>query len=390
MKPVQSEISVCWKFQTIIRKTMIATSKLKPAKKFGPGYFIQEQMDLREWNQGDLAEITGFSQKHLSALLNEKSPVSLEMARVLAEVFDTSAQYWLNLDNSYRLWLADGQTEKEREADIKATIYERMPIKDMTKKGWLPKAKDVHELEQHVKAYWKIQHLDFSFMDQEEICMPRKSEAFNQFNAYYALTWFRKAKLEAKKIKVAPYSAEGLQELYHRLNTFTVSRKGISDFLSELKKVGVKTMVLPHLEKTYLDGAAFMDGNNPVVVYTGRYKRIDNFWFTLAHELAHVLLHLNDKKRYVLDNLRNGETNEMENQANDLAGNALKHAELLNYLKPNIHYLTVEHIEECARELQIHPAIIIGKLAHDERVSYRNQRLFNDNVLDIIPQKYFY
>lgn len=368
---------------------MIAISKLRPAKKFGPGYFIREQMDLREWNQEELAEITGFSQKHLSALLNDKSPVSLDMARVLAEVFDTSAQYWLNLDNGYRLWLADGKTEKEQAADIKATIYERMPVRDMTKKGWLPKANDVKELQVFVKKFWGIRKLDFSFMDDEEMCMPRKSAAFNQFNAYYALTWFRKAKVEARKIKVPAYSIEGLKDLYNRMNTFTVSNKGLSDFLAELEKVGVKPMVLPHLEKTYLDGAAFMDGKNPVVVYTGRHKRIDNFWFTMAHELAHVLYHLNEEKPFVLDNLRNGEKNEIEDEANHHAGQALRHNDLLDYLNPHIHYLTVEHIESCARELQIHPAIIIGKLAHDDMVSYRNQRLFNDNVLEIIPQKYF-
>lgn len=54
---------------------MTSIAKLKPAKKFGPGYFIREQMELRDWNQEELSEITGFSQKHLSSLLNEKSPI---------------------------------------------------------------------------------------------------------------------------------------------------------------------------------------------------------------------------------------------------------------------------------------------------------------------------
>ena len=44
------------------------------------------------------------------------------------------------------------------------------------------------------------------------------------------------------------------------------------------------------------DGACFFQEDNPVIVYTGRYDRVDNFWFTLAHEIAHVLLHLDKKK----------------------------------------------------------------------------------------------
>lgn len=367
---------------------MIAISKLKPAKKFGPGYFIREQMDLRQWNQEELAEITGFSQKHLSALLNDKSPVSLEMAKVLAEVFDTSPQYWLNLDNAYRLWLPDGKSDKEMNADLKATIYERMPIRDMIKKGWLPEFSGVEELKAAVLKFWGIAKLDFGFMEEQEFCLPRKSEAFNQFNAYYALTWYHKAKLEANKKKLPAYNRQKLEELHTHLHTFTVNDTGLADFIEEVEKAGVKFMVLPHLEKTYLDGAAFMDGQNPVVVYTGRYKRIDNFWFTMAHELAHVLLHLNDKVPFVLDNLKNGEKNKMEDEANERASEVLKHQEVYNFLKPQAHYLSFKAIQQCSIKYQIHPAIIVGKMAHEGKASHRLLSLINENVLEIIPKKY--
>jgi HTH-type transcriptional regulator/antitoxin HigA len=50
-----------------------------------------------------------------------------------------------------------------------------------------------------------------------------------------------------------------------------------------LNNAGVVFFVLPHLQKTYLDGAAFFVDHTPVIVYTGRYKRIDIFWFTVAH-----------------------------------------------------------------------------------------------------------
>lgn len=84
---------------------MMQTAQIRPAKKFGPGYFIREQLELREWNQEELAEITAFSQKHILELLNNEKSISLDTARILGEVFNTSAQYWLNLDNEYRTWL---------------------------------------------------------------------------------------------------------------------------------------------------------------------------------------------------------------------------------------------------------------------------------------------
>ena len=84
---------------------MIQTSQTRPIKKFGPGYFIREQLELHEWSQEEFAEITAFSQNHINELLNNEKSISLDTARILGEVFNTSAQYWLNLDHEYRIWL---------------------------------------------------------------------------------------------------------------------------------------------------------------------------------------------------------------------------------------------------------------------------------------------
>lgn len=370
---------------------MISTNKLRPARRFGPGYFIREQLDYRQWNQEELADITGFSQKHISEVLSDKKPVTLDMARILSEVFDTSAQYWLNLDNTYRLWLQAEPTEKEKQAELKAQIYERMPIRDMVKKGWLPPSNSVEDLVAGVCDFWETNKLDFTELEQSQLCLTRKSEAFNQFNASYASTWYKKAKKESAKITLGPYNKAKLTKLLEDLHIYTENEEGIAAFLAELNQIGIKMILLPHLEKTYLDGAAFFDGINPVVVYTGRYKRIDNFWFTIAHELAHVLLHINEDTPFVLDNLNDGDRNEMETEANELAARWLKHEELQRATEPYLHRLTQAKVESIAEELQIHPSIIIGKLAHDQKISARHIHFYNkQSVLELIPSQYMH
>ena len=137
-----------------------------------------------------------------------------------------------------------------------------------------------------------------------------------------------------------------------------------------------------------MDGAAFYSGTNPVIVYTGRYKRIDNFWFTIAHEIAHILNHLDEETPFVLDNLKNGDINAMESEANELAAEKLKHSQILKYLQPYIGYLTTSKLEECAAEYKVHPSIIVGKLAHDKNISYSNQSLYNENVLQYIQKQF--
>lgn len=385
-------ISLLQKFQIIMinkLNTMEQSTKLRPARKFGPGYFIKEQMEYRNWTQEDLSEVIGMTIKHVNKILQDKQPITLDTAKILSEVFETTPQYWLNLDANYRLWLTNERTDKEIEADLKGLIYERMPVKDMLLKGWLKSFSSAKDLKRQVLQFWDWEKLDFTIIDKNYLpYLTRKSEAYNQFNASYAITWYRKATIEAGKIKVSAYDKKKLEKLYENMYSYTIMDNGVNIFIKELAKAGVVFFVLPHLQKTYLDGAAFFLDKNPVIVYTGRYKRIDNFWFTVAHEIAHVLLHLNKDLTFVLDNLRDGELNTLENEANELASNKLRHEEILRYLNPYLGYLTTTKVEECAATYNIHPAIIIGKLAHNKSISYANQSLYNDNVLQIIDSKY--
>ncbi len=368
---------------------MVDTTQIRAALKFGPGYFIREEMELRDWTQEDLADVMGITPKHLNAILREKQPLTIEIARLLGEVFNTSAQYWINIDTGYRLWKEQDKTEKEMAADLKGMIFERMPVNDMIKKRWLLPYAAIDELKEQVMDFWGMKSLNFSHHDSNLLpCLTRKSEAYNQYNASYALTWYRKACLVAEAKRPRPYDQQKLKSLYEELHSFTVRDGGINKFLKELKEAGVIFFVLPHLNKTYLDGAAFFCDSNPVIVYTGRYKRIDNFWFTIAHEIAHIIKHIDDKTPFILDNFSSKERNRIEDEANELAARMLKHNEITEYLEPYLEYLSTVRIEECSARLEIHPAIIIGKLAHDGKVSYANQKLYNENVLEFISKDY--
>ena len=61
----------------------MVTTKLRPAIKFGPGYFIKEQMEYRHWTQEELAEIMGVTVKHINKILNDKQPISLVGEKLL-------------------------------------------------------------------------------------------------------------------------------------------------------------------------------------------------------------------------------------------------------------------------------------------------------------------
>ena len=92
-----------------------------------------------------------------------------------------------------------------------------------------------------------------------------------------------------------------------------------------LKTNGIAVVVERHLPGTFLDGAALkLPDGRPVIGLTLRYDRLDYFWFTLFHELGHVLKHLaTGKAEGFVDDLKLPAKNKCEQEADDFARNTL-------------------------------------------------------------------
>lgn len=76
------------------------TAKLLPARTLQLGYFIQEQMDYRNWNENVLSEKSGIESFELNLLLENKMILTPKTAKALASVFGSSFQYWMKLDSN--------------------------------------------------------------------------------------------------------------------------------------------------------------------------------------------------------------------------------------------------------------------------------------------------
>jgi len=126
--------------------------------------------------------------------------------------------------------------------------------------------------------------------------------------------------------------------------------------------------VEPHLPKTYLDGAVMHDADGrPIVALTLRYDRVDNFWFTLMHELAHVSLHLESTDSIFVDDLdSSSDLDATEQQADALAAEALIPAEEWQ----NVMIMGEADILDLAHRLNISPAIVAGRW-QQEQGNYR-------------------
>ena len=357
-----------------------------PYINIGPGEFIKEELEVRNWRQEDLAEILGISLKTVNQLIKNKQTITIETAKLLSKAFGQSPQYWINLDSNYRLRLQE-DTRQTKDAEIKGMIYKYMPVTEMVKKGWLSAIRNSNELIARVYNFWNIDELDFTFMDDAELPTFRKSDVFAQYNKYYALTWFRMAQTSAQNYSADQFERDDLRQLAVSLYSFTVKPNGIELFLNELSNTGVKFFILSHLQKTYIDGASFWDKSNPVIVYSGRYNRIDNFWFTVAHEIAHILLHLKKKTDYFIDDLDNI-SSDVEKEANQYATKLLRANEITAYFKHFGNYISEKRVVDCSKELNVSPAIVVGVLHHAGLLSRRNLNRYKKKVLDLIPETF--
>lgn len=138
-----------------------------------------------------------------------------------------------------------------------------------------------------------------------------------------------------------------------------------SDFCPKLIEIlsscGIALVFLPHIGGSFLHGATFYDGNKIVVGLTVRGKDADKFWFSLFHELGHILLgHINQP---------NGTTIEDESDADAFAKETLiPAAEFHAFTSRNDFSKT--SICSFARNLNILCGIVVGRLQKEGFIDY--------------------
>lgn len=249
-----------------------------------------------------------------------------------------------------------------------------MPIGQMIKLQWLSKWSNFDDLAKDICAFWRMDTLNFDFLENDDATyFHKKSDALTyNFNYYYSKVWLQKAKLISENSILPKYDKNKLSTIFDNLANYTSREDGITQISSDLKDAGVGFFVLAHLQKTYLDGACFKQDKNPILVYTGRYDRNDNFWFVIGHEIAHILYHF-DKglEAFIEDNNGNEEVslNSLEKEANKYSQDKLKANQILDYFADDIK-IDKANILECAKQFNLHPGIIVGFLQFNKKLSW--------------------
>ena len=159
---------------------------------------------------------------------------------------------------------------------------------------------------------------------------------------------------------------------------------GPSRAIAELSKNGVSVVVLPPLPGTFLDGVAMLTAAGaPVIGLTLRYDRIDSFWFTLLHEVSHIVLHyeiLKKSKATFVDDMDIRSEDVREREADELARDVLIPPQFLTQVNWGPH-TTQDEIITIATRARVHIAIVAGRWQRDHQNYKKFSRLIERDTL---------
>lgn len=309
--------------------------------------FRMEQQGLR---QKDIAELLG-GKNRASEVLAKKRPLTLPMIRAIYEKLNIPAE----------LLIREPVTEY---AASSAVREEDVPADIVVKRGWIESNRPVSDLIQRFLA------------PTGSPVLLRHTLTFGanaRTNRTHVWLWLSRVReiADGRKYLQGRFRREDLdEELIRYVTKLSFMEKGPRLAKEFLEEHGIAVVIEPHLPSTHLDGAAMIGrSGTPIVALTLREDRLDNFWFTLIHELIHVWKHLDTESRRAIadENIeKESDSAKIENEANELAAEILLPRAVWRrsdaFRSPS-----AKTVQTLASELKISPAIVAGRIRHERK-----------------------
>ncbi len=284
-----------------------------------PWKTLEELLDSKEMTQKELSQRIGVTPKHITSIINWKNWISPELALKLEKVFWVSAWFWNNLQKSYeedKIKLEEENIlEEEKEQVSKYTAYKNL-VKLWFVKNTRNKVERLQELLVFfwVSFLWALKKL--SWMETQFAF--RKYEKFD-FSEENFRAWIRAWEIFAEKIEVEEFSKKKLKEIIPEIKKMTFEEKVDIKKLQDLfSSCWVKFIFVEGFEKVPVVWITRKYRWVPIIQISDRWKKHDIFFFTLLHEIGHIILHLSTKDDIFID-LEKGWISQIEQEADAFA-----------------------------------------------------------------------
>jgi len=324
-------------------------------------------MSERRLKQVDLVPYIG-TRSRVSEVLAHKRPLTVSMIRRLSQGLGISPEVLLQEPTQI--------TEPKKligKADGRLNQHLDFPFREIWRRGWVQGLLDPKKNYSSNQNKIVMRYLDNAGIFPQEVMFRRTvtggnvaASASGAIQAWLARVVYkaRKSSLPARPIDTVRMALDS--QLFTELASMSAQKDGPVQAVSKLSELGIAVVFEAPLKGTSIDGASLLrDSGFPVIAMSLRHDRVDNFWFTLLHELAHVWKHLDSSNIY-LDDMEVISTDASEKEANRIARDALiprsRWARTAAYREP-----TKANVRLTAEKLGVAPAIVAGRIRFDRK-----------------------
>ncbi len=328
------------------------------------GNYIEAWLEENQVSQAELARRMGVSAKHVSKLISGAS-LSTEVALKLALATGVDLAIWQNFEALYRADLA--RIAMIDSLSSQGELAKSFPLSHLRKQGIVTAtARNPGKVLMELFAFFGVGSIEGLSSWTGRPAVAFRQGTAHPVNPYALATWLRLVELEedAISMEVSAFDESALRE---QLSTIRAMSAALPHDLSSalqraLGDAGVTLVFVPEVPGARVFGSTRWVNGTPRIALTLRGKDDGNFWFTLFHELGHVLLH-----RDGLDHIRPAGEQAAALPAEAEADRFARLSLIPEEFEPKLATLRSKaDVVAFAKELGVSPGIVVGRLHHDQ------------------------
>ena len=329
---------------------------------FHSGQYVEELIEDYNVTQKEFAERLGVSEKTVSKLVNAEESISKETAHKLAKLSGVSMQTWLNLQNVYDVKVAEIVEQKELEEGSEKEICEMIDFKYFKEEGYvLDKRYSLKEKIIELRKILGVASLE-NLTSFNHLVSYRNTREFTTKSIVNSNIMLELASKKARDVTTTKLNRKKLEKSLPALRELT--RQDLEAFPQRLYDIlldcGIVLVGLPALPNANLNGATkkFSNGS-ALLLLTDRNKASDIFWFSLFHEIGHIL-----ENDFSSDEGNSESYLRSEEQADQFAKDLLiRSGDYQAFVKKG--NFAKSDILRFSEEIDIHPSVVLGRLQNE-------------------------
>lgn len=346
------------------------TFKYQSPIPISPGDTISEILAERGIKQAELAKRMGRPLKAINEMVKGKSAITVETALQLEQVLGVPAKVWLNLESNYQE--VQARLKADDRLGSETEIARNYPYAEMAGHNWVPDVRNVIERTKHLLSFFGVTSLNNIIEAYKAKPALYRISNKSSYSFFAIVAWLRKGLLDAQSIPTENYDEKRLRSVLSTIRAKTLEKPEV--FEPQLKEIlsgcGIAFVVTPGLKKAPVNGASrWITPEKALIQLSLRYSFSDIFWFSLFHEIGHILLH--GKKDFNIDIPDLSKGDEKEEEANKFACDTLIPEDLYKVFVGKDQFGESD-IKLFSHQIGIHTGIVVGRLQREKRIAYQD------------------